>query len=395
MKALLIRMILTAVALSSPAALGFAPQNPDDQATARLIAEQCAGCSVASMQFDNFRRRAELAKTDITLKPGFYTTEQAEIPEAVRQASRSVFSLIILGEDENTYPEFYTHVLGELAAQWALSPESQTRRVAQVARVYFEHCQGRALCRAPLKSGAIAGGSGVLIGAKGTEIWTAGHVFEEPFRQALAKRQAFGVQVLVHLGQTFKVIIFDSQGKLVAHPFDTQVKLIYSASDSIVPRANPETKVDIVKFELSRPLGRGLEIAPEVARGENIYSVGYPACTGCADRYGSNDEKLLAGTRFPPSRCHRLRSSDHSWPGAGARRQSRGDQRRRQWRHERRRGSRCERSRSGSELGGRRKDRGAAFSCGPAPALGPTSVVVVTPCHPFLSTFVILPKYSV
>lgn len=292
-------LTLVAAALLSPAGNAFTPQNPDDQATARFFGSQCPGCSLASLQFDNLRRRAELAKSQITLKPGFYPINQEGIPAKVREAGRSVFSLIILNEDENVYPEYFTHVLGELTEKWAASPDPQARRVAQVAKLYFDRCKGQVLCRAPLKEGAIAGGSGVLIGASGTELWSAGHVFEEPFRQALARRQSQDVQDLVRAGQTFKVIIFDSLGKLVAHPYNNQVRLVYSASSHIVPRANPETKVDTLRFQLSSPIGRGLEVAREIKRGENIYSVGYPACTGCADRYASNDEKLLAGTRFP------------------------------------------------------------------------------------------------
>jgi hypothetical protein len=233
--------------------------------------------------------------------PGFYTADKAQIPAKVKEAGKSVFSLIVLSEDEKQYPEFFTHVLNEKYLLWSKSPDAQTRRVAQVAKAYFDHCKSlrQALCRAPLKTGAIAGGSGILIGPGGTELWTAGHVFEEPFRQALQSLSLNDVQDLVRLGRTFKTIIFDSEGRLVAHPFNNKLKLVYSASGAIVPRANPETKVDNIKFELEKPIGRGLEIAPAIKPGENIYSVGYPACTGCAATYGSLTEKVMSGSRFP------------------------------------------------------------------------------------------------
>ncbi len=285
-------------------AFAFAPANPEDQAIAQFFSRQCPGCDLTGLQFFNNQKRNVLAKTStsaLTLKPGFYTADQAEIPAKVKEAGKSVFSLIVVNEDESSYPEFFTHVLEEKFKLWSQSPVAQTRRVALVAKAYFEHCkaEGKALCRAPLQTGAIAGGSAVLMGDKGTELWTAGHVFEEPFRQALQRMKLTDVQALVRAQKTFKVLIFDSESRLVAHPFNNVVKLVYSASENIIPRLNPEIKTDNIRFELEKSLGRGLTIAPEIKAGENVYSVGYPACTGCTDRYGSIDEKLLSGTRFP------------------------------------------------------------------------------------------------
>ena len=293
--------IAVIITLLAPAASAFAPANLDDQQTAQFYSRQCPGCTLTGLQFFNNQKRLALAKTKITLKPGFYTVDQPEIPSKVKQASKAVFSLIVLNEDENTYPEIFSHVLEEKFRTWSQAPEAHTRRVAQVAKIYLDQCkaESKALCRAPLKVGAIAGGSGLLLGESGTEMWTAGHVFEEPFRQALQKIKSNDVQELVRRQMSFKVLIFDAENRLVAHPFNNKMKLVYSASAEIVPRANPTIQIDNLRFELEKSLGKGLEIAPAIKPGTNVYSVGYPSCTGCAQKYGSIEEKLLSGTRFP------------------------------------------------------------------------------------------------
>ncbi len=278
-------------------AMAFAPANPDDQATQQFFTKQCPGCSLAALQFHNNQQRALKVGSQITLKPGFYTTSHDEVPLKVKEAAKSVFSLIVLNEDESTYPEFFKHTLVEKVAAWKNSPDSQARRVAQVVQLFIDRCKDSALCRAPLQSGAIAGGSAVLMGASGTELWTAGHVFEVPFRQMLLRDGSTDVQTLV--GRTFKVIVFNSEGVMVAHPYANRVTLAYSASREIVPLMNPNTAVDTLRFELEKPIGRGLEVASNINPGANIFSVGYPACTGCAAKYASVTEKLLAGTRFP------------------------------------------------------------------------------------------------
>lgn len=288
----------------APTARAYAPNNPDDRQTVQFFSKQCPGCTLTNLQFYNNQQRLTLsqtAKLPITLKPGFYTADQDEVPAKVKQAAKSVFSLVILNEDESVYPEIFTHVLEEKFRTWSQSQDNQTRRVAQVVKVYLDKCreEGKALCRAPLSVGAIAGGSGVLIGAGGTELWTAGHVFEEPFRQALRRIGSGDVQDLVRMGKTFKVLIFNSESRLVAHPYNNTVKLVYSASPSVVPRLNPEIKTDNIRLELQKSIGPGLEIAAHIKPGENTYSVGYPSCTGCTDKYGSAQERLLSGTRFP------------------------------------------------------------------------------------------------
>ncbi len=94
-------LVAAILALLSPAASAYVPNNPDDQQTAQFFARQCPGCTLTGLQFFNNQKRLALAKTKITLKPGFYTVDQPEIPLKVKQASKAVFSLIVLNEDEN------------------------------------------------------------------------------------------------------------------------------------------------------------------------------------------------------------------------------------------------------------------------------------------------------
>jgi len=278
--------------------------NSMDKAQAQFFIDQCPGCTPTSLQYLHNQQRMILSRTEnsaITLKPGFYTIQSPEVPAKVKQASRAVFSLIILSDDESRFPESKTQELGQLQQKLFASPEPHKQRVAQVVKLYWEKCrqQNQRVCRAPINEGATGGGSAVLIGAAGKDLWTAGHVFEQPFRQALQKLQSDNVQDLVMRHQSFKVLIFNSENKLVAHPFNNSLHLAYSASDSVVPRLGPNIQQDTLRFELKNSLGQGLEIANQLREGANIYSVGYPACTGCAEKYNSMEERLVSGTRFP------------------------------------------------------------------------------------------------
>lgn len=243
-----------------------------------------------------------LISTPALAKPGFITALDPSVPAAVREASKGVFSLIVLADDESTYSHVSLATLEQQAQTWANAPDSQARRVAQVAQVYAQRCKAQrlSLCPSPLSAGAIAGGSAVLIGASGTELWTASHVFEEPLRQALRSSGFSDVRELARRRWKFKTLIFNHEGRLVADPFSNPMHLSFAATGKIIGRLEPDLPVDQLQFELEKPIGRGLDAAPsDISAGVVTYSVGYPSCTGCSNQFASLTESLMSGSRAP------------------------------------------------------------------------------------------------
>lgn len=232
---------------------------------------------------------------------GFFQIHDARIPLPVKIASQSVYSIIVLAESDSLYTEHLTFQLEKKFAELSAQPTTQARRVAQVIKLYLERCKAadQALCRVPGKAGATGAGSAVLIGASGRELWSAGHVFEKPFQEALKSHGFKNVQDIAYRRHPFKVLVFDGQDRLIAHPFNNELRLVYSASSEVVRMSDPEVNRDHVRLEFLNPIGRGLEVAPSQRTGAKVYSVGYPACTGCAKEYANPRDLLLSGTRSP------------------------------------------------------------------------------------------------
>lgn len=245
----------------------------------------CSQETLQELDFDSRKKRFDLIKNPITTRPGFHSLNENWVPDAVRKASKSVYSIFVfsikpeLSDDQTpslvgTFKDFYH------------PPARLDSFFDQMIRAHIGACPEKGGCQ--VSWSGMASGSAFLVGESGRELWTANHIFTPVTENG----------VLEDL-KNIEIYIFDENQKLVAHPFNNSFRLVSTANAGPIPR-DGSCAMDFVKLELKNPIGRGLRLAKEVPEaGAPVYHLGYPNRTGDERDYKNNGEWLNQGTRYP------------------------------------------------------------------------------------------------
>jgi S1-C subfamily serine protease len=198
---------------------------------------------------------------------GFYLVSATQVPEKVRQASGSVFRVLVpLDADAQ---EWETSLGRGPAYRLFISVFSGDEMMAAALDSQIAACEkvqglinvAGTKCRVPTRFSA---GSGFLAG-NGHTLWTAAHVlFNLPMLNASTTQK------------NWPVYIFDADGKLIVDPnVDAALPLVTNS------------KLDYVSLQLPKDIGAPLQPATASAQnGDRIFALGYPTCTGCTQPVG-------------------------------------------------------------------------------------------------------------
>ncbi len=225
---------------------------------------------------------------DLMPLPGFYAPEDSRFPEGVRSAADSVLKVFVI----TSYRTAPTEELNQFLH------DPNTARLGlhyHYMKFYLNRClrESQQSCAIPL---ARDGGSAVIAGSEHI-LFTSMHVVLSTFLKSLESTNevervhAFQAsQEALDSQEPLPWLVMDKRGNVVSTP-DFQPLRVRRWGERFLPEFLRRTGQnflpidDYVELVSEGSLGKPLAIATEIpAKGENIFHLGWPTCTGCYDR---------------------------------------------------------------------------------------------------------------
>ncbi len=220
------------------------------------------GCAPPEKTGDGFDPAAGIPE-----EGGFYEPSDATVPAAVREASASVFRIVVPTQDRTQEINTSFGIGASMRYYLTFGENDPMMRAVMLKQVaYCESQQGffnteNKKCRLAL---SFHKGSGFLLGT-GKSFWTAAHMLERAF----APREVT------------PIFIFDKDANILFDPY---------ANPPLVYRPHPtsiEAHLDYAVLTLPVEIGAPLKLAPRRPSGqEPLFAIGFPSCTNCPARPG-------------------------------------------------------------------------------------------------------------
>ena len=193
---------------------------------------------------------------------GFFPTDHEGIPEAVRLARASIFSVYIPSTERQV--EVDSGLARPSLTAWAQQMGAGDPQVALIMVKQVEYCQ-KQIATLKLKdkkcqiSQSIQRGTGFLLG-DGKTLWTAYHL--------LAGARKYG--------SDYPVFIFNAAGDLVIDPNVKNLKVDHPE------QIQRQSSLDYATISLPQEIGKPLKLAKNYpGPREAVFTVGFPSCTDC------------------------------------------------------------------------------------------------------------------
>lgn len=305
------RYLLLLLTLIVPGSQALAVNLPTDEAIAAEMQRLCPDCNLDQLRktvVDTRKVMNSVGQRPVAETLGFLEATDASLPGPVRLATKSTLHILVLQDDLSQLKKLPVDKLEQIIPLLAASKDPADIMYTQLFTLYTSRCKaaGETTCAIPGfaaggTSGLLGGGSSFLVGDSGTDLWSANHVMADPLKEALQKTNSRWITDLISQRYRFNVLIFDSENRLVATPFDNGLRIVRTNHN--LPIKNPTVpEIDGLRMELERPLAiPGLKIAARPLRiGDRVFHIGFPQCTGCGD--GANQSELVwltTRTSFP------------------------------------------------------------------------------------------------
>lgn len=241
---------------------------------------------------------------------GFLSVNDKKIPQVVRQASASVFHLVM-----------FTASAGD--SSYSVQKKSEVQKREKEARANINKADGynsfekRGLheqitaCLKYAKDdencvlmNSVVHASAFLLG-DGSTLMTNGHVIEEYLKSLMALEKKTLAEV-TDKSNKLLIFIFNQENKLVFNPYDHQVHI---ETMPIATTASSQSERfygvdnDYVQLKLSYEIGNPLTWSAKGAEvNRTAFALGYPDCTGCEIREKNPaEDKVLTYTNRSPA----------------------------------------------------------------------------------------------
>lgn len=222
---------------------------------------------------------------------GFYPLDSQGIPRAVVAAADSVFRLRVIaaGNESSLRQIDVSGGKGRDLKQKIQNLEARTGfdemdKIVLIKQIEFcerfSDIENQKTCILAMD---IRASAGFLIG-NGRTLWTNAHAVEgnmnfiEKYSQ---KSKADQIRDKQRLG----VFIFDRNGRLLVDPYTDEVHLVVAPEQTFVAQFRKNFYAedsDYVGLSLAKDIGAPLKVSSKnMAIGDRIFVLGYPACTGC------------------------------------------------------------------------------------------------------------------
>lgn len=224
--------------------------------------------------------------------PGFYNVQDPKIPQALKEASSSVFEIrTAYVEDFDQYSDVEVLDLTGPNRQEFLSKLPTLfpdKRDQAVYRAFVDHCSSEEDSRSCPVPKKVSSGSGFLAGS-GSTFWTNAHVVEKTIHMK-ARHAEVTPQEILETKLKLPIFIFDKMGNMVFNGLENEVsfKALPKQTELTMREQNTFYSVDsdYVAIDLPATLGTPLKIAKNPTPG--IAVMGYPTCTGCTAPEGAD-----------------------------------------------------------------------------------------------------------
>lgn len=226
---------------------------------------------------------------EIETQLGFRLLSDKSTPAYLRSAAQSVFevrvpsispeSFRVMDLESEEFRDFQKIIN-------SLPEEKFSKQERVVVEKQIEYCRRQNNSHACDIMLHIEKGTSFLAGGDGSYLLTNAHVVDR-YLTSMAKAEGKSVPEYLERPQWVPIFIFDSSGNLVLDPYLNYPALVKFGTPSLMTlllgsfgRWYSEDS-DYVVLKLPKVLGKPLKIAKSFEPGDNLYHLGFPACTGC------------------------------------------------------------------------------------------------------------------
>jgi hypothetical protein len=239
--------------------------------------------------------------------PGFFSPQNASVPEDVKKASSSVFELRVIGARDQSLA-LEADVRGNKGSQVLadIRKKAKTgyfddkdwivieRQVKRCQRFTDQKAQEHCVILLDIRPGT------GFVAKRGNVLWTAFHVANR-FFETVQTFMNTPIEAQLESGGEVRLFVFNHQGQLVVDPYLELVKPIFWPKQTAVATISQKFYAqdsDVIGFELERKIAEPLKIGTAHLK-ETVFNIGFPSCTGCKNSNREEQDKDEYADRTP------------------------------------------------------------------------------------------------